>query len=286
MKAPAFEFGVSEFTTWPWAFDEDVERYAQLGVPCIEVCEFKLDPIRARDQLESVAEFGLRIGSVQPRLHSLFPDQPRPEPVAPADRMARLRRSIDLFAVAAPGTTLVTITGAAPGANFRDAYSVAIDQYRMLADYAAARGIRIALEPLNPILMNIDTFICTIPDALRIIRAVDRPNFGIWLDVWHIWEDPAACRHIAECGDRIFGVHVNDWHEPRCVGDRAVVGRGVIALVPLLDAIRRTGYSGAYTLEIFSDSALPDSLWRADLSRVITDSRVGLTAAWSAVEGT
>lgn len=277
-----YTYGVSEFTTWPWTFEQDVERYARLGVGAIEVCEFKLsqEVSQAEDQIASVRERGLTISSVQPRLHSLFPDAPRPEPKEPADRMALYRRSIERFGRMAPGTTLVTITGAAPGANFRGAFDVAVREYRALADFAADHGLRIALEPLNPILMNADTFLCSLPDALRVVHAVDRPNFGVFVDVWHVWQDVGAARHIADCGDRLFGVHVNDWHAPRCFGDRAVIGQGEIHLPPLLRAIHDTGYKGEYTLELFSESWLPDSLWEGDLEAVITQSRDALTSAW------
>ena len=277
-----FTYGVSEFTTWPWTFEQDVERYARLGVQAIEVCEFKLssDVGLAERQIASVRESGLTISSVQPRLHSLFPDAPRPEPKEPSARMALFRQSIERFGSMAPGTTLVTITGAAPGGNFREAFDVAVREYRALADFAADHGIRIALEPLNPILMNADTFTCSLPDALRIVHAVDRPNFGVFVDVWHVWQDAAAAQHIADCGDRIFGVHVNDWHAPRCFGDRAVIGQGEIDLPPLLRAVHNTGYHGAYTLELFSESWLPDSLWNGDLEAVITQSRDALTSAW------
>jgi hypothetical protein len=44
MPNPArYAFGVSEFTTNPWTFEQDVETYARLGVDTIEVCEAKLD---------------------------------------------------------------------------------------------------------------------------------------------------------------------------------------------------------------------------------------------------
>ena len=281
-----FLFGVSEFTTWPWTFEQDVAHYARLGVGAIEVCEFKLstDAARADDQITLTRERGLAISSVQPRLHSLFPDAPRPEPREPEARMALFRGTVERFGRSAPGTTLVTITGAAPGGNYRAALDVAVREYRALADFAADHGLRIALEPLNPILMNADTFLCSLPDALRVVHTVDRPNFGLWVDVWHIWQDAAVVRHIQECGDRIFGVHVNDWHAPRCFGDRAVIGRGEINLPPLLKAIHDTGYRGAYTLELFSENWLPDSLWESDLDAVIGDSREALAAVWRQAE--
>jgi sugar phosphate isomerase/epimerase len=290
MQRPLPTFGVSEFTTWPWAFEEDVERYASLGVKAIEVCEFKLDwrdPGHMASQLGLIKERGLTISSVQPRLHSLFPDVPRPEPTEPSERMSLLRETIQRSAKAgcADGTTFVSIGGAAPDTNFREAYVIAAREYRSLAEFAADYGARIAFEPLNPILMNADTFCVTIPDALRLVDAVGHPSFGIWIDVWHIFQDAAARQHIADCAGRIFGVHVNDWHTPRCFGDRAVIGTGEIApLLPgLLRAIADSGYDGAYTLELFSEDHLPDSLWRGDLNAVITSSRAAFEAAWREV---
>ena len=36
-------FGVSQYTTQQWTFEQDIEAYAALGVDCVEVCEYKLD---------------------------------------------------------------------------------------------------------------------------------------------------------------------------------------------------------------------------------------------------
>lgn len=285
MTPPLPAFGVSEFTTWPWTFEQDVENYARLGVEAIEICEFKLDPARIADQLALAKDAGLTLSSVQPRLHSLFPDAPRPEPAAPADRMALLRQTIARFArYGAAETVFVSITGAAPGGDFRAARATAVREYKALARFAADYGAKVALEPLNPILMNVDTFICAIPDALSIVEEVAEPNLGIWLDVWHFFQDAAAEIHIATCKGKVLGVHLSDWHTPHCFGDRLAVGEGEIAphLPGLLRAIAETGYAGAYTLEIFSEAHLRDSLWRGDMSATITDSRAAFAQAWSA----
>ena len=274
-------FGVSEFTTWPLSLEQDLEIYARQGVGAIEVCEFKLDEQRAEEQLSRVADAGLILSSVQPKLHSLFPDAPRPQPQKPQQRMQLFQRSIERFGKAAPGTTLVTISGVAPGSDYRRAFEVAVEEYRALAEFAAEHRVRIALEPLNPILMNVDTFVCSLPAAMEIVRAVDHPSFGIFVDVWHVWPDAAAEKHIAECGEKIFGVHINDWHRPRCFGDRASIGQGKINLPPLLRAIHQTGYRGAYTLEIFSDESLPDSLWKSDLSQLIADNKAAFERVWA-----
>lgn len=285
MTPPLPKFGVSEFTTWPWTFEQDIENYRRLGVDAIEICEFKLDPARIGLQLKLVKDANLTISSVQPRLHSLYPDAPRPAPVLPADRMELLKQTIGRFAQhgCAEGTTFVSITGAASGGDFRSAAATAVREYKALARFAAGYGARVALEPLNPILMNADTFICSVPEALKIVQEVDEPNFGIWLDVWHIFQDAAVLRHIASCAGKIFGVHLNDWHVPRCFGDRVGIGDGEIApiLPDILKAISEAGYNGAYTLEIFSEEHLPDSLWRGDMGATITRSRAAFAAAWA-----
>lgn len=275
-------FGVSQYTTWPLTFEQDLALFREAGIDYIEVCEAKLDPARADAQLQQLKDTGLHVASVQPRLHSLFPDAPRPEPKAPRERLAHLRRTMELFGRHFPGATLVSISGAVPNGDYDLGYRTAARDYREAAKAAADLGVRLALEPLNPILMNVDTFICSIAQAGRIIESVDHPQFGLFLDVWHFWEDAGAPAQIARYGDRIFGVHVNDWRDPRAFGDRVLPGNGVIPLVDLLKAIRATGYTGAYTLELFSELRLEGSLW-ADPRRTVLEGRQAFANIWEKV---
>jgi sugar phosphate isomerase/epimerase len=280
-------FSVSQFTTWHQTFEQDVALYKRLGVGGIEVCERKLstDFGKAREQLAMVRDAGLRVTSVQPRVHAMFPDFMCPDVHDCADRMKRYRATIDLFTHAFPDQNLpfVTISGKAPGGNFRDAHAVARKHYRELTAYAADKGARIAYEPLSPVLMNDDTFICTLDGAMRLIDDIDRPStFGLMLDVWHVWSEPDLPRRVEAIGERIFGVHISDWPagEPRCPGDRLLPGDGVIDLPTIFGSIDRAGYDDAYCMEIFSADALPDSLWRADPANVIERGRAGFYRAW------
>ena len=272
-------FGMSQYTTWPLTFEQDLALYQEAGVDYIEVCEGKLDAAEPDRQLQVLKDTGLRVSSVQPRLHSLFPDFPRPEPKSPKERMARLRKTIELFGRHFPGTTLVSITGAVPKGDYALGYRTAAVEYKEAAKVATDHGVRLAVEPLNPILMNTDTFICTFAHAKRIIESVDHPQFGLFLDVWHIWEEPDAVDSIEKFGSKIFGVHVNDWHDPRAFGDRALPGEGRIPLVPLLQAIRSTGYDGAYTLEVFSETHLEGSLW-IDPRRTVLEGKKAFAKVW------
>src|SRR5258706_6691884 len=173
-------FGISQYSTLPQSFAEDLELYRTLGIPYIEVVEAKLDASDPHQQLKELRNSELNVSSVQPRVHSLFPDRPRPEPKMPKDRIAQLRKTIELFGPLFPATTLVTITGAAPNGDFAHAYRTAATEYRELAKIAADHNLRLALEPLKPALMNTHTFICSLPPGARIIDTLDHPALGIF----------------------------------------------------------------------------------------------------------
>lgn len=280
MQAPPYTFGISEFTTWPWSFEQDVELYAALGVETIEICEFKLDEKKLADQLDLIRQNGLTVSSVQPSVRTLFPSQSQPTPKDVPDRMARFKDTIERFRPVAAGVPFVTNTGNPPDGNMQEVLDTATREYRKVADFAAEHGARVALEPLNAAIMNVESSIWTLQQGMDVVAAVDRPNFGICLDAWNIWQNADILDAIRACGDRIFVVQLSDWRTPRSYQDRVIPGQGSIPLPPMLRAIHESGYQRPYVVEIFSGD-VPDSLWKGDLSAVIRESRDGLDRAWN-----
>jgi sugar phosphate isomerase/epimerase len=282
----SFRFGVSQFTTWPWSFEQDIENYSRLGVETIEICYDKLDEERFSDQLALVEERGLSIGSVQPAIRTLFPSQLMPEPEDPRERTELFCRTIERISRFAPdNVSFICNTGQPPNGDIQGVFEVAAREYRALADLAREYGARVALEPLSPTHMNVESAIWTLEQAVQIVEMVDRDDFGICVDVWNIWQNAGVIEGIKACGERIFAVHVSDWRTPRSFADRHVVGRGEIPLPPLLRAIHESGYRGAYTLEILSQD-VPDPLWGTNLFDVVRESRTGLEEAWRKAVGT
>lgn|GEM_PF-6628739 len=80
-------FGISEFTTWPWSFERDVERYQAHGIAIIEICQFELNRDDYSAQLHLLKDRARGVSSVQSTVHSLFPDSLAPQPTAPEDRV-------------------------------------------------------------------------------------------------------------------------------------------------------------------------------------------------------
>jgi sugar phosphate isomerase/epimerase len=274
-------FGVSEFTTKPWSFERDVERYAAHGVDAIEVCEFKLRGHDYAPQLESIGAAGLAVSSVQTTIHSLFADSLVPSPADPQERMLQIIRSIGRIAPCVPkGPPFNIITGAAPDGDCERVYRYALEALPRLAEVAGGFGMRIAFEPLNPILFHTDTSLWGLDAALELIERIDHPALGLTCDTWNVFETPRLLDVIRACGKRIVLVQVSDWRRPRNNADRRCLGDGTIPTADIVRTLASAGYDGPYVVEIFSAESLPDSLWNADLDEVIDRNIVAFERVW------
>jgi sugar phosphate isomerase/epimerase len=277
----SYQFGVSEFSTWPWPFERDLRQYVTHGIDAIEVCEFKLDREDYAPQLEAVIRSGLAVSSVQATVHSLFPDSLAAQPTAPPDRVRHIKTAIERIAPHVPaGTPFVVITGAAPGGDTRHAYKTALAMFADLAEFAAQHTMRIAFEPLNPVLFNTDTALWGLNQALELVGNVDHAAFGLCVDTWNIFQTPDLENVIRQCADRIFLVQVSDWQRPRSGADRLSLGDGTIDNAAIVRAVRETGYDGPYVLEIFSGESLPDSIWRNDLDAMLRKNVDAFSRIW------
>lgn len=275
-----FTFGISEFTTMPWSFDEDVERYARLGVDTIEVVEAKLDDDRFAEQMRSIAAAGLSISGVQPKVRTFFDSRMTPDPKPLDERVACLRGSIERLAKFAPGVPFITNTGAHPKGDMAEAMKVAAEKLKELAKVAADNGVLLALEPLNPTSVNVESAIWTVEQALDVIEATGSDAVGLCLDYWNIWQNAGLEAAIGRAGDRIFTVQASDWRTPCSFADRIVPGDGTIPLARLIEATRATGYDKPWVVEIFSND-VADSLYDTDLEGVVVRCRKGMAAAWA-----
>lgn len=275
-----FTFGISEFTTMPWSFDEDVERYARLGIDTIEVVEAKLDEDRYVEQMQSIAAAGLGISGVQPKVRTFFDSRMMPDPKPLGDRVACLRSSIERLGKFAPGVPFITNTGAHPKGDMAEAMKVVAQELKELAKVATDNGVLLALEPLNPTSVNVESAIWTVDQALDVVEATGSDAVGLCLDYWNVWQNAGIEAAIARAGDRIFTVQASDWRAPRSFADRIVPGDGTIPLARLIEATRATGYAKPWVVEIFSND-VADSLYEDDLETILVRCRKGMAAAWA-----
>ena len=175
---------------------------------------------------------------------------------APADVIAAAKASIDMAAeLGAPVLTIVT-GGTEPGTKgVLETQKVLAARVATLAPYAEARGVRLALEPLNPMFGGNRTCLMTVRDAVAVCDRVGAANVGVAVDVYHVWWDTALAESLLAAGrDRILGYHLCDWLEDTSdmLLDRGMMGDGVADLRTIRAAVEAAGYRGPCEIEVFS----------------------------------
>jgi sugar phosphate isomerase/epimerase len=140
----------------------------------------------------------------------------------------------------------------------------------------------VAFEPLHPVLMNVDGFICTLSETQKLVQVVEHSAFGVAWDAWHLWQEEQRAAHLEALRDKVFVVHFSDWSDggPRHVDDRASPGEGRLPLKRMLAEVEATGFSGPYCLEILSALELPASLWREAGRDVLAPSVNRVASIW------
>ncbi len=275
------KFGFSEFTTWPWSFEQDVREYKAAGAEWIEVCEFKLAQHEYARGLQLAADSGLTVSSVQAKIHSIFPDSMEGTTKDPRDRVAAIKDAIALSAPHLPaGTPFIVITGIAPEANMRKAVDATVNALGELGDFAGEHRMKIAFEPLSPVNMHLDTAVWGLDRGLALVERVNHPNVGICIDTWNIWETPNLCDVIAACGKHILVIQASDWKMPRSPADRYSLGEGDLPLAEIFRAIRKTGFDGPWVVEILSSLHLEGSLWKGDMNAMLRANREAFMRLW------
>lgn len=165
------------------------------------------------------------------------------------------RASVDM--AAALGTDVVTIVtgGTEPGTKgVAETQKILADRVATLAEHAAKAGVRLALEPLNPMFGGNRTCLFTVREALSVCEAIGAPNVGIAVDVYHVWWDTTLAESLSAAQGRILGYHLCDWLEATSdmLLDRGMMGDGVADLKAIRGAVEGAGYRGACEVEIFS----------------------------------
>lgn len=173
----------------------------------------------------------------------------------PADVAGEVQASIDMAAaLGAPVLTIVT-GGTEPGSKgLAETQKRLAERLVPACAYAAARGVQLALEPLNPMFGGNRTCLMTVADALRVCGMVGDDRLGIAVDVYHVWWDTTLPESLLAARGRILGYHLCDWLETTqdMLLDRGMMGDGVADLRAIRAAVEAAGYAGPCEVEIFS----------------------------------
>jgi 2-keto-myo-inositol isomerase len=251
---------ISEATTLAASFAEDVQAYADAGCLAMEVWLTKLEQHLEQhspadtEQLLRDRGMTLSAASYQGGLLLSQGEQRR----VTFDHFKRRLEMCQRFHI---GTLLLI----ADFVDNVDATSVerAVVSLRQAAQWAASFDVRLGLE-----FRGSSRFCASLDTALSLVSHCREPNMGVVLDLFHYYTGPSKFQDLGLLTrDNLAFVQVCDLagvpRELARDADRIFPGEGDFNLSPILEQLRRIGYEGWVSLELFNPT-----LWQLKGSQV------------------
>jgi len=180
-------------------------------------------------------------------------------PLAPQSREAvigDMRAAIEMTADLGSPILTIVVGGVVTGTHsMSESLKRVTDIVAEAAPIAAKAGVKLALEPLNPVYGGNRSCLVSLRDAVDICYAINAPGVGIAVDVYHVWWDLSLAYELQRAGsEHILGYHLCDWlaDTTDILLDRGMMGDGVADLKSLRAAVEDAGYNGYCEVEIFS----------------------------------
>jgi 4-hydroxyphenylpyruvate dioxygenase len=259
---------ISQVTTLPNSFAEDVDAYAASGCRAMEVwltkLETHLDSHSVTDTRKLLDEKAMTLvaASYQGGLLLSQGDQRKAH-------YDHFRSRLELCRQFQIPTLLV----AADFAEAVDPTSLerAVVSLKQAAQWAAAFDVRLALE-----FRGSATFCSSLVTAVALITQCGEPNVGVNLDVFHYYTGPSKFEDLDLLTPaNLAFVQVSDLagvpRELAGDSDRILPGDGDFQLRPIIRRLRDIGYAGWVSLELMNPT-----LWKTKATQVAELGMAGL----------
>jgi 2-keto-myo-inositol isomerase len=267
---------ISEATTLPCSFAEDVAAFSGGGCRAMEVwltkLEQHLETHTVPDTLKLLADrqMTLAAAAYQGGLLLSQGEQRR-------THYDHFRRRLDICQQFHIPIMLVV-------ADFADAIDEtslgrAVVSLRQAAQWAAGFDVRLALE-----FRAKATFCTSLDTAVELVAQCDEPTVGINFDLFHYYTGPSKFEDLALLTPRNLAfVQVSDLaavpRELAADADRVLPGDGDFPMGPIFDHFRAIGYAGWVSLELMNPT-----LWSTNASQVVELGMMALARILSAEE--
>ena len=234
------------------SFRESLECMARNGVFKTVVWKPLLDETELKSAKQNLIDSGVKAISMCPLVlldEDAYPDHD--------GRLSAHQKFLEIAAELGV-ESVVVITGGLPSGS-RDLKGQRLrvqEELSLLIPLAKAAGVRLALEPLHPMVCGHRSVISTLSEANEILDSLDaNETLGIAVDSYALWWDSSLEEQIERSGQRLYNFHVSDWlPETRDVRlDRGMPGDGIIDNRMIRSWMEKAEFQGSVEVEILSE---------------------------------
>jgi len=267
-------FGYSTNAFVKFSLLESIEKIAKLGFKGVEIMGDRphlyppdFGPDKIAELKAALEKHQLKITNINSFTLFAVGDTYLPSFIEPDKerRDIRVRHTKESLAVAKelgcdnisipPGGPLEGMDWSAGAALFREGLEQVIPD-------AEATGVKLLIEP-EP-----ELFIENSAEYKRFIKDFQSPALGLNFDIGHFYcvgEDPAAA--FEDLYEWVGHVHLEDIADTR-VHNHLIPGLGVIDYPAVFEAMKRLGYTGDISLELYPYVDTPDEAGRESLEHL------------------
>ena len=228
-----------------------LEGYSKAGIRAVEVVlvkarEFadKESPAAARRLLD---DLGLKAASTSNHVGAVEPNPNRAKNLDDLKAKCEFVRTL--------GADRIVVVPAMTTKPTEDDYKRGVDNLRGAADVARAFDVSLMFEFSR--FFNLAQSLST---ALWFVRTANHPNARLMIDTYHFWIGPSKMEDLDELHNgELMHMHFEDTprEPPRELLEqrhRVLPGQGIAPLKKIVDAVKKKGYTGALSVELFDPS--------------------------------
>ena len=233
-------------------FRESLEFMARNSIFKTAVWKPLLDQTELKSAKQNLIDSGVKAISMCPLV--LMGEDAYPYPDG---RLSSHRQFLEIAAELGVESVVVITGGLPSGSRELKGQRLRVqEELSLLITLAKASGVRLALEPLHPMVCGHRSVISTLSEANEILDSLDaNETLGIAVDSYALWWDSSLEEQIERSGQRLFNFHVSDWMpETRDVRlDRGMPGDGIIDNRLIRSWMEKVGFQGSVEVEILSE---------------------------------
>jgi sugar phosphate isomerase/epimerase len=236
---------VNSICSMKQSLHEDIALWADLGVDNVGLISPKLEAVGWDAARRAVGDAGLLVSSM-----SCYKDG-----IAP---------SLEFSAAVGSGV-LYIVTGSAGSTPWEEAAEMFCEEVAPLVARGKELGVRLALEPTNPLRTDV-SFVHCVCDAIDLARMAD---MGIVVDFYSSWYERGLEEFVRKNIDLVALVQMCDYKLGTFdMPNRCAVGDGDIPVERLLGLLLDAGYKGPFDLEILGPR-IEEEGYRAPIARSV-----------------